>query len=185
MLSKELPKFPEGKRRWELEEVSKKRTPHRDCAEQENKQNTGINCQRKRNFHPRSPSERGGTSFYRLLGAGLGPSAAQGMDRMTQRPSCNDGPRGPGFLWRREGTFSTDWRAIAVSAVPVTGYFRVICWGSSDGVALCRPPVNIRQGPWSPNLFGPIEFLVALQIWGRVQRSPGEFCGSGRNGGSI
>lgn len=56
----------------ELEEVQKKKKKKnqtRDCAEQENKQNKGMNCQRKGNFHPWSYSEREeGTLYYRLFG---------------------------------------------------------------------------------------------------------------------
>ena len=55
-----------------LEEGKKKRkekkNQSRACAEQENKQNKGMTCQRKWNFHPWSYSEREeGTSLLQVV----------------------------------------------------------------------------------------------------------------------
>ena len=75
----------------ELEEVSKKKkkTMQRDCAEQENKQNKRMNCQRKWNFHPWSyPGREEGAFYYRLFrGMNWVPPQRMGTDQMTRRCS--------------------------------------------------------------------------------------------------
>ena len=66
----------------ELEKSEKKRqrkTKPGDCAEQENKQNKGMNCQRKWKFHPWSYSGREeGPLYYRLFRI-MNSIPAQGM----------------------------------------------------------------------------------------------------------